>query len=381
MWKLAEDTISAEDLEALRAFIIQHPRLTQGPEVRAFEAEWSTWLGTEDSVMVTSGTTANFALTAVALGRVERRPARVGVAAVTWPTNITPALLLGCEVVVFDVDPATLGANESAVCSAMEEGAIDILFVTHLLGFNALTPAVVETAERTGVVLMEDCCESHGAKFGDVRIGTLGIGSSFSFYFGHHMSTIEGGIVSTNDPGFADAIRLMRAHGLARESRDFDSYTAQYPDIHPQFLFVSSGLNFRSTELNAFLGRRQLTLLDERIRQRNANLHRLLEGAPAYLWSDYDLDGVSSFALPLIAGDPEHAAQVKKVVDRLGIESRPVVAGNLLRQPFMSDHRVHIWGGTTPVADHVHACGIYVGNGHHVTPEMVDDLLEGLAAG
>ncbi|MDF1702025.1 MAG: DegT/DnrJ/EryC1/StrS family aminotransferase, partial [Planctomycetota bacterium] len=190
MWRLAEDTLSQDEINALADWLRRGERLTQGELVRQFEQAWSTWLGCADSVFVGSGTTANFALMACAAERVERPTPRVGVSAVTWSTNVSPSLLMGHEVVVFDVDPQTLGMRADAVCAAIENDEIDILFVTHLLGLNALTPQVVETAAKHGVILLEDCCESHGVRMGAAKGGTFGLGSTFSFYYGHHMSTI-----------------------------------------------------------------------------------------------------------------------------------------------------------------------------------------------
>jgi CDP-4-dehydro-6-deoxyglucose reductase, E1 len=378
MWKLAEDTISTTEIDNLADWLRGHPKLTQGDLVREFEGAWSAWLGVHDSVMMSSGTAANFALVA-AVGRRLGRTPRIGVSAVTWATNVTPALLLRYPVTVFDVDPQTLALDEEAVCEAMDAGAIDVLFVTHLLGLNGLTARIVDTARSAGLTLIEDCCEAHGARFEGQRVGTVGAGGTFSFYFGHHMSTIEGGIVSTDDAELADDLRLLRAHGLARESGRSAEYAARHPDVDPRFLFVLPGLNFRSTELNAFLGLSQLSLLDARIEHRNRNLERFLQHAPAWLWSDFHTRGASSFALPLIATDAASARRVHDVIQNLGIESRPVVAGNLLRQPFLSSNDVTVWGGRADVADHIHQYGSYVGNGHHVSTAMVDSLLQALA--
>jgi CDP-4-dehydro-6-deoxyglucose reductase, E1 len=379
VWKLAEDTISRDEIEGLAEWLLSGPRLTQGELVAAFEARWSEWLGTRHSIFVSSGTTANLALVAC-VGRRLGRPPRIGVSAVTWATNVTPAQLLRYPITVFDIDRRTLGVSPAAVCEAMAAGRIDVLFVTHLLGFNALTDEVLRTAAEHGVLILEDCCEAHGARHGEAHVGTRGIGGTFSFYFGHHMSTIEGGMVSTDDDELADELRLFRSHGLARESNRFDEYRDEYPNVDPRFLFVLPGLNLRSTELNAWLGLQQLPALDDRIAARNANLSRFLAGAPDSLWRDYETLGVSSFALPLIANDPAMKVQVDRVIDELAIESRPVVAGNLLEQPFLQGADVAVYGGSVPNAEHVHRFGTYVGNGHHVTAEMVDALLDRLAA-
>jgi len=380
MWPLANDTLANSDIDALADWLRTYPRLTQGAEVRAFEQAWARWLGCRDAVFVTNGSVANFALLACTARRLGIPRPRIGVASVTWSTNVTPALLMGWPVTLFDVDVGTLGVDEAQVCAAMRAGELDVLFVTHLLGLDALSPAILDTARATGVVLLEDCCEAHGARHGAKRVGTVGLGSTFSFYFGHHMSTIEGGMVCTDDVALADDLRLMRAHGLARESHDFAGYAAKHPEIDPRFLFLMPGLNFRSTELNAFLGQRQLLLLDERVALRNANMRAFLEGMADVpgLWTAFRTEGMSSFALPLIATNREAARRVRAAVDRLGIESRPVVAGNLARQPMLAGYEVNV--KPTPVADHLHAFGLYVGNGHHVTARMVDELVGALRA-
>lgn len=377
MWKLAEDTITNSEIDELATWLRSYPRLTQGPLVREFESAWSDWLGVGNSVMVSSGTAANFLIMMAIERRLGRKP-RVGVSAVTWSTNISPSILLGHHIVVFDVDRRTLGIDREQVMNAIEGGELDVVFVTHLLGFDALDDEMVHAAEANDVTILEDVCESHGARHGPVKAGAVGLASSFSFYFGHHMSTIEGGIVSTNDAEFAEEIRLLREHGLSRASSNHARYEQDNPSIDPRFLFVAPGLNFRSSDLNAFMGLSQLKSLDERIDIRNQNLKTFLESAPTGLWTNFQTVGSSSFALPLIAHDAQAADAVSRAVQTMGVESRPIVAGNLLRQPFMRDVSVVAW--PTPIADHIHEYGIYVGNGHHVDSTMIKALTKAIQA-
>jgi CDP-6-deoxy-D-xylo-4-hexulose-3-dehydrase len=376
MWRLAEDTLDDRDMAALSEWVATSPHLTQGPLVREFEAAWARWIGSEHAVMMSSGSTANFALVLAAARRVGRTP-RVGVSSVTWSTNVSPSMLMGHDIHVFDVDRRTLGVDEAQVLSAIADNKIDILFVTHLLGFNALTDAIVVAADAAGVIIIEDVCESHGARHGAKRAGTVGLGGTFSFYFGHHMSTIEGGMVVTDDAQLADELRLIRAHGLARETSKFEEHKLAHPDVDHRFLFLTAGLNFRSSDLNAFLGLRQLTTLDERVAVRNRNLEAFLATAPDKLWTDFRTAGVSSFAFPLIAKTDAAFESVVEAVDALGIERRPVVAGNLLVQPFFRTYE-QVTAEPTPNADEVHRRGIYVGNGHHVAEQQVIELTDRL---
>ena len=374
MWRLAEDTLDQSDLDALSDWLREGPQLTQGELVSQFESAWSQWNGNQYSVMVTSGSTANLALTTAIAGFGRARPLRIGVAAVTWPTNITPAMMLGHDLHLIDVDRTTLGIDRTIAQELIQNGEIDVLFVTHLLGFTALNEELLRIAEEHRVPVLEDSCEAHGAMLGSKKVGTLGQAGTFSFYFGHHMSTIEGGMISTDDAILADELRLIRNHGLARSVSSFEELAAQYPEIDPLFLFIVSGMNYRSTELNAFLGLRQLATLNDRIKQRNQNLSVFLELIPEWLWSDFSTEGRSSFAIPLIADDEVGAKAVADTVQRLGIESRPVVGGNLSVQPFLASypHRSTPWG--LPVASHIQKYGKYVGNGHHVEPGMVEEL-------
>lgn len=379
MWHLAEDTISHKEIDALADWLKTHPRLTQGTLVKEFERTWSDWLGVEESVFVSSGTTANFALIAAIAHTLGRQP-RVGVSAVTWSTNVTPSMFLNQPIVVFDVDPRTLGIDADQAVDAIRNKAIDVLFVTHLLGFDSLTEEILGAAQDAGVIILEDCCEAHGARHAGMKVGSVGLAGTFSFYFGHHMSTVEGGMISTYDRDLADRLRLIRAHGLSRESARAEEHAANHPEIDPRFLFMIPGLNFRSSELNAFLGIRQLELLDSRVEMRNQNLAYFLENLPDGYWKDFRTEGVSSFALPIILNDPTFLPRVRDELGKLEIENRPVVAGNLLRQPFFADYPHQVYGGTTPVADRIHDGGLYVGNGHHVSPSMIDPLLAALGS-
>lgn len=385
MWQLAEDTIDRSDLEALAAWLLQTSRLTQGPEVKAFETAWADWVGSRYAVFTSSGTTANLALVALAAERVQARrgdkaPVTFGCAALTWSTNLTPAVLLGHRLHLFDADKRTLGVSKAQVMAAIAGGRIDVLFATHLLGFCALDDEILTCAAAHDVIVIEDACQAHGAKLAERKVGTLGLGGTFSFYFGHHMSTIEGGMVVTDDEELDDALRLFRGHGLARESRHRDALAADNPGIDPAFLFVRTGLNLRNNDLGAFVGQRQLTRLDDVIERRNHNLARFLDGLPGGFWTDFHTDGMSSYSLPLITDTPEFADAARAVAIELGIEQRPIVGGDLSRQPFMADHKDKVTVEPVEVTRHIHRCGLYVGNHHHVDDEKIDKLLSALRA-
>jgi CDP-6-deoxy-D-xylo-4-hexulose-3-dehydrase len=244
-----------------------------------------------------------------------------------------------------------------------------------LLGFSAENEKYSEIFPNA--LILDDVCESHGCTSPNgVRRGANGLASSFSFYFGHHMTTIEGGMVNTNNQELYELMRMKRSHGLARESGNLKKYADQYPDIHPQFLFMTDGYNLRSSEINAVLGMSQLPRLDRMIEQRRDNFRQFC----SIMWNHQDKfhpvtwqEGNSNFAFPFICKTPELAKKMKEVFSREGVEHRPIVGGNLLRQPFLKGYKF----GTPKKeynVDLLNDNGVYIGNSHFVTSQDLDWL-------
>lgn len=380
-WPLMKDTISLWDRIRLSKFILTADRFTQGEKVEEFEEAWSTWLGTDFSVFVSSGSTANFLLLAALIEKYNiPKGANVLVPACTWVTNINPIIQLGLTPVFCDINITNFSFDIDTLRKIKDSGVkIDVIFVTHLLGF----PARNEMYARIfpDALIIDDVCESHGAIGEDgYKVGANSIGSTFSFYFGHHMSTIEGGMVSTNDPELYDLLKLKRSHGLARVSPNFDSYVAANPEIDSQFLFVTDGYNFRNTEIAAQLGLYQLDRLDDFISIRRDNYARFF----STMWHNenfhepsYNVDA-SPFCFPFICKTREIRDRLILLLKQNGVEYRPVVAGNLLRQPYLSRYYEE---GKFPNADLVHENGIYIGNNQFVSDyefEILDRVLEEL---
>jgi CDP-6-deoxy-D-xylo-4-hexulose-3-dehydrase len=249
---------------------------------------------------------------------------------------------------------------------------IKIIFVTHLLGFPADNAQYQEIFPDA--IILDDVCESHGCLDNNgERVGANSIAASFSFYFGHHMTTIEGGIVNTNDSDLYELMRMKRSHGLARESGNLSKYASQYPEIHPQFLFMTDGYNFRSSDFNAVMGMGQLQRLDGMIEKRRKNFSKFVEIMSHHqdkFYPVYNNPGNSNFAFPFICRTPEITKQMKQVFEDNGVEHRPIVGGNLLRQPFLKGYKF----GTSRKSynvDLLNDNGVYIGNSHFVTD---DDL-------
>src|SRR5207253_566004 len=191
-----------------------------------------------------------------------------------WVSFIAAALHCGFGPVFVDIDPRTLGMNPRQVLDKLTPRTRAV-FLTHVLGYNALTQELLDELRRREIPLLEDVCEAHGATFQGRKLGTLGLASNFSFYYAHHLSTIEGGMVCTNDTDLYETVRMLRAHGLVREldspSRKRELWD-ENPDLNPEFIFALPGYNVRSTEINAVIGRSQLRRLDETIERRTDNL-------------------------------------------------------------------------------------------------------------
>src|SRR5438046_2918545 len=230
-WPLMKNNITREDLDAVIDYLRRDDvLLTQSVNVRAFEEEWSDWLGVRYSVFVNSGSSANL-VTLAALRELYGPGGEVLVPTITWVSDIAAVLHCGFEPVFVDIDPRTLGMDNEQVLARITPRTRAV-FLTHVLGYNALTRRLLDELARRRIPLLEDVCESHGATFEGRKLGTFGLASNFSFYYAHHLSTIEGGMVCTNNADFYEAVRMLRSHGLVREL-DSASRKKEFADEHP----------------------------------------------------------------------------------------------------------------------------------------------------
>jgi CDP-6-deoxy-D-xylo-4-hexulose-3-dehydrase len=368
-WPLMKNNISRADLDAVCDLLQQDdPVLTQSRNVRALEQEWSDWLGVKHSVFVNSGSSANL-VTLAALKELYGPGGEVIVPTITWVSDITAVLHCGFEPVFVDIDPRTLGMDNEHVLAKLTSRTRAV-FLTHVLGYNALTQPLLDELARRNIPLLEDACESHGARFGERKVGSIGLASNFSFYYAHHLSTIEGGMVSTNNADLYETVRMLRGHGLVREldsaSRKKE-YADEYADLNPEFIFAVPGYNVRSTEINAVLGRAQLERLDATIKRRTSNLLLFLENLdPRRYQTDFATEGSSNYALTLILKEPDPSLckRVTTLLRSRGVEYRRGTSGggNQVRQPYLRRLLGNDAGPSFPRADHVHFYGFYIGN-------------------
>ena len=371
--KLMEDSITEEEIEAVKR-CLHSGQYTQWDIVKDFEKRFAEWNGSKYGVMVNSGSSANLLMVDMLKHKYNLQPGdEVIVPSVTWPTTIYPIIQLGLVPVLCDVDQS-FNLDISSM-KRMLSNKTKAVFVVHLLGQSADMDAITKCCKENGLALIEDCCESLGAKHGDKKVGNFGEMGSFSFYFGHHMTTIEGGMITTDNFETYDLLRSTRSHGwVKRTSRENN-----YPDFpNNNFVFDIPGYNFRSTEINASIGLIQLKKLDGWIETRKRNHKYFLERIRGrFETQKVDIDRTSSFCLPLLFQEKkERDFVLKNLYAMKGVETRPVVAGNLLRQPVFRNKSIR--ADKMPMADRIHDFGIYLPNNQYMNKEKIDYMVNGV---
>ncbi len=369
-WKLMSSfAIDQEDRRAMSKFIMDAPFLTQSEQVKKFEKEWSKWQGCKYSVFVNSGSSANLLLM-----DAMRKMFGLGSCvcqAITWSTNVAPVSQVGMDLQLCDVSLSNLGPDLDSLEHICKTSDVKFLFLTHLIGIPAITERLLSIIKEYDLILLEDCCESVGAMYNNKKIGNFGLGSTFSFYYGHHMTTIEGGMICTDSEDLYNELLLSRSHGLLRELPDKVGAQQEVDGVDPSFTFLTHGYNVRNTEINAFLGRRQLQSLDRHIRIRNTNYHRFMSDLGSR-YRKFEDSQLSSFCLPICCEDISHRRAVEECLRKHHVEYRPLVSGNLHRQPFMQHSINNIYQDN---AEYLHNRCVYIGNHQHVNTNMVNYLV------
>ena len=363
-----QNNITREDLDLIIDFLQQDdPILTQSKNVKAFEEEWSEWIGVKYSVFVNSGSSAN-QLTLAALGLYYPDGGEVIVPPLGWVSDISAVIQSGFTPVFADIDPHHLGMDTKQIISALNENTKAVL-LTHVQGFNALTDELLVELKKSNILLIEDVCESHGATHKGVKLGNFGWSSNFSFYYAHHMSTIEGGMICTNDPDLYQTFRMLRSHGMVREITSEDlkvSYENQFPDLNPDFIFAFPAYNVRNNEIGAIMGRNQLKRLDANIQIRNRNFKLFLDNLDVSKYrTNFRLEGSSNYALNLILQHSDipftERLMIKMNEEKIEFRRGSAGGGNQLRQPYLRKF-LDPTNQTFPEVDHIHFHGFYIGN-------------------
>lgn len=378
---LMRNNILREDLDAVIAHLKQDdPILTHGANVRAFEAEWSEWLGVKHSVFLNSGASANL-LTMAILKIRHPQGGEVVVPPLAWVSDIASVLQNGFKPVFADIDPRTLAMHPAQILAKITDQTRAV-FLTHVQGFDGLTDGLLDELKRRNIPLIEDVCESHGATHNGRKLGSFGWISNFSFYYAHHMSTIEGGMVCTDDPEVYQQVRMLRSHGMVREATDpavRADWQRANPELNPEFIFAFAAYNMRNTEIGGIMGRSQLKRLDRNVGRRTANLLRFLKQIdPDKYRTDFKLEGSSNYAFNLILKHPDDEL-VRRLMQKMrdsGVEYRRGSAGggNQIRQPYLKGIVPDGHHRDFPEIEHVHFYGFYIGNFPDLRDEEVDEL-------
>ena len=382
-WPLINDNITTLDRKVLSDFILSNERLTNGKKVIEFESIWRKWLGTKRSVMVNSGTSGNY----ISIGIVKELLGigEVIVPPLGWVSDISSVTQLGMTPVFVDISMDNLSITSENIKNAITDKTKAIVLV-HCLGFNAINEEIIKIAKEKNILLIEDCCEAHGATFNGQKVGTFGDISIFSFYFGHHITTVEGGMISMNDEKIYELSKLFRSHGMTREvsSETQENYKNKYPNLNPLFTFAVAGFNMRSTEINAVLGIEQMKRIDDNVTKRKHNFNVWLNNLDKNKFVvEFDLEGNSNFALPLIM-KPNYVDRLSinddfsgvcDVLNLNGVEYRLGTSGggNQSLQPYLEKYEYRVVGELTNV-NYIHSNSLYIGNHTDLTDEQIINL-------
>lgn len=362
------NNFNKEDLNKASNFLKKSNILTQSKYVSEFEKKWSRWLGTKYSVFVNSGSSANF-LTMLCVKIVYGEKGEIIVPALTWISDIVSVISNGFKPIFVDINLNNLSMLEEDVLSKINKET-KAVFITHAQGFNGLTDNLLKILKKKKILLIEDVCESHGATFKNKKLGTFGKISNFSFYYAHHMSTIEGGMICTNDKKIFEVARMLRSHGMVRESGNAvyeKKIIKKYPELSPKFIFLYPGFNMRNNEISAVIGINQLKRLNSNNIKRKKNFLYFLKNLdPKIYKTDYNTIGNSNYALPLILKKPSITNRniLEKImkINRIEFRRGNAGGGNQLRQPYLRPYIKNINLNNFKNVEHVHFFGYYIGN-------------------
>jgi CDP-6-deoxy-D-xylo-4-hexulose-3-dehydrase len=373
---LVKDTIDTIDIADLIKWLETNPKLTKGPLTIEFESAWSNWLNKKYSVFVNSGSSANLAAIYALILSGKLKNKKIVVPAVSWVTTVTPVIQFGLEPIMCDCDLDNLGLDIEHLKEIIKNDNPAAIILVHVLGFPNHMKEIIELCNEHGVLLIEDTCESIGSKYQNKTLGTFGILSTFSFYFGHHMSTIEGGMISTDNEDLYHLLLSIRSHGWDRDlpllkqnelrkKYDINDFRALYTFYYP-------GFNLRCTDLQAFIGLRQINKLDEINNTRNRNYLLYKEKIINPYWNVKPPDDsyISNFSFPIITNKLN---ELVKALNKANIENRPLICGSINEHPFWYERYGKL---ELPNAEIVHKKGLYLPNNHQMTLEEVEYVIE-----
>ncbi len=379
-YKLAENIIDKADIAALIEWLDAKdnslPQLTKGALTTELEARWAKWVGTKYAVFVNSGSSANFLMAYAALLSKKLRNKKVIVPSVGWVTTVSPFMQLGFEPIMCGANPDAFGFDYDQLEALLKKHRPALVIMVQVLGVPDDMDVLKRLQKKYKFMLLEDACAALGAQYDGKKVGTFGDMSSSSFYFGHQLSTIEGGMINTNDKKLYDLLLLLRSHGwgkdLDEKSRSRLMRKSKIDDFHQPFTFFVPGLNMRNTEIGAFLGLRMMRKADvvTKIRRRNHLIYAAnLKNITFQKWNSKSVPCSISFGA--LGRDEAHRKAIVKELNRNQIETRLFSAGNLGLHPFWFERygKFH-----HPVSDAVHSRGFFLPNHESLTPQDVKSI-------
>jgi len=372
--KLMSSNFSSDDFKKIEIFFKNANKetiLTQGKNVENFEKRWSKWLGVKYSTFVNSGSSANLlSITILKIIKKNSKKKEIIVPSHTWVSDIASVIQNNFKPVFVDMDFKNLGPDNKEIISKINNKTAAV-FLSHIQGFNALSKNLLDYLKKKNIPLIEDVCESHGAKFKGKKLGTFGLISNFSFYYAHHMSTIEGGMICTNDREIYELSRILRSHGMTREIKNKKIkryYEKKFHNLSPKFIFLYPGYNVRNTEIGGLLGISQLKRLDNNNKIRTKNLIYFLKNLNKKIFfTEFDISGSCNYALPVILRNKsiDTRNKLELVFNKNKIEFRRGGAGggNQIRQPYLKDYSKKLLiKNAFKNVEHMHDYGYYIGN-------------------
>ena len=379
-WQLMSNNILQEDKKALINFIKSTSKFTNGIKVKEFEKKWSKWLGVKYSTFVNSGSSANL-ISIHVLKELKKNKNEVILPAFTWNSDVISVLNAGFKPVFVDIKLKNLALDEEQVKKKINKKTAAI-FLTHAMGFPGISSNFLKFIKKRKIFLIEDVCESHGATLNNKKLGSLRNISNFSFYYAHHITTIEGGMICTNSKEIDTLVKMKRGHGLLRDSQNetlTNKTKKKLKDLNSDFIFLTEGFNLRNNELSAVIGLQQLKRLNKIIKARNLN-HRLFikHLRKDIFFTDFNLKGSSNYAFQLILKKRNKKLfnKVLSVLKKNAIEYRvgSVGGGNQLRQPYLKSYNLKKNFKSLKNTEHMHFYGLYIGNYPHLEHKKIINL-------
>ena len=373
MIKLATETIDKNDIKRLIAWLKTYPKLTQGKLTQKFENKFAKWLGTKYAIFCNSGSSANLLmLSSLLQANIIKKNSKVVVPAICWSTDVAPIFQLNLNPLLCDINLENLSLDLSHLEKIYRTEKPDVLFLVSILGFSSDIKNILKLSKKYNVKIIEDNCESVGSKFNNKKLGNFGLMSSFSTFFGHHFSTIEGGIVTTNDKRIFNILKMLRSHGWDRdlelkEKKKLRKFW-KINDFNALYTFYYSGYNLRSTNLQAFIGLNQLKKLNRfcKIREKNFNYYQKKIVNNYWKIKPIKNSFVSNFGYPVISPFKD---EIVNELTKQKIQVRPLISGSMNKQPFF---RKNIKIKPFKASAEVDKFGMYLPNHHDLSFKQID---------